>query len=288
MLTAIAATAHSGHAFAQEQVHFESADGRLATAATRLTGYLYRPREPGPFAAAVLLHGCSGLYSSGTGRIAAKMRFWAEYVRDRGYVALLVDSFTPRRLDEICTKRGALDARKARSYDAYGALAYLQRQPFVIPERIALLGWSNGARAALSALAVDGAYRPDPLPGPGFRAAVAFYPQCALRYGRGAVYTPYAPLLILIGELDDWTPADSCVTLSRAARAAGGTVELIVYPGAHHSFDSPDLPVRYRPEVRNRHKPGGCCGATVGTNPQARDDARRQVAAFLATHLGAQ
>ena len=38
-----------------------------------------------------------------------------------------------------------------------------------------------------------------------FRAAVAFYPPC--RRFKGDMT---APTLILIGELDDWTPAEEC------------------------------------------------------------------------------
>ncbi len=272
-------------AWAQQEVHFDSTDAGAETAPTHLRGYLYKPDTTGRSSAVVLLHGCGGLYNRRSGAIAVKMRFWAQYLSEQGYVALLVDSFGPRGLTEICTRRGALDARKVRSHDAYGALIYLQRQPFVHPERVALIGWSNGARATLSAMAHDGEHRPEPLPRGGFRAAIAFYPQCGVRYSRGPIYKPYAPLLILIGELDDWTPARSCIDLSLAGKEAGTPIEIVVYPGAHHSFDSPDSAVRYRPEVRNRNRPGGCCGATIGTNPEARDDARRRVLTFLATHL---
>lgn len=58
------------------------------------------------------------------------------------------------------------------------------------------------------------------------------------------VYEPGAPLLILIGEKDDWTPAEPCRTLTEAAQHAGHRVAIKVYPGVHHSFDS-DNPVRY-------------------------------------------
>lgn len=272
------------HTNAQERVYFDSTDDE-GQAATRLSGFLYRPQGREPFAAVVLMHGCGGLYDRSTHQIGSKMRFWAEFLRDHGYVALLVDSFGPRNLEEICTQHKKLNSAKTRSYDAYGGLIYLQRMAFVEPKRVALMGWSNGSRAVLSAMAQDGKYRPAPLPNGGFQAAIAFYPQCRIKYTDMSVYQPYAPLLILTGELDDWTPAQHCVELTQAAKAAGADMQIVVYPGAHHSFDSPNSRVRYRPEVRNRNKPGGCCGATIGTNPEARDDARRQVARFLAQHL---
>jgi dienelactone hydrolase len=273
-----------GEAHAQERVSFDSSDGK-GPAATQLSGFLYRPQGKEPFPAVVLLHGCGGLYSRNTDEIVSKMRFWAEFLREHGYVALLVDSFRPRKLEEICTQRKKLNSVKARSYDAYGGLVYLQRIAIVDPRRVALMGWSNGSRAVLSAMAQDGKYRPTPLPAGGFHAAIAFYPQCRIKYTDMSIYQPYAPLLILTGELDDWTPAQHCVELTQAAKTAGADMHIIVYPGAHHSFDSPNSRVRYRPEVRNRNKPGGCCGATIGTKPEARDDARLQVVRFLAQHL---
>ena len=59
-----------------------------------------------------------------------------------------------------------------------------------------------------------------------------------------------APALILIGEKDDWTPADNCRRLVERKddygmsreKGDGPPIWLIVYPGAYHSFDRPDVP----------------------------------------------
>ena len=106
--------------FASERVNFPSAL-RQAGSAVQLSGYLYRPDGPGPFPAVVMLHGCGGLMTR-SGKIAANARFWAEYLRDHGYVALLVDSFTARGIDEVCTGRHSLSAGRDRADDARGAL----------------------------------------------------------------------------------------------------------------------------------------------------------------------
>jgi dienelactone hydrolase len=124
----------------------------------------------------------------------------------------------------------------------------------------------------------------------GFAAAVALYPGCGTRIGgwRGAsgtgVYQPTAPLLILVGALDDWTPAEPCRKLTEAARAAGYPVAIKIYPGAHHSFDS-DNPVRYVATRMNATSPTGR-GATTGGNREAWADSLQEVAAFFAQHLG--
>ena len=48
----------------------------------------YRPEGAGPFPAVVLLHGCHGVMASN--------HEWGRWFRDRGYVALVVDSWSAR------------------------------------------------------------------------------------------------------------------------------------------------------------------------------------------------
>jgi dienelactone hydrolase len=250
-------------------------DGRTGA---RLDGVLVVPHGAGPFPALVMLHGCTGLRTR-TGAIQRKIRFWAEHLRDLGYVSLLVDSFTSRGIDEVCTGRHMLSPVRDRADDARGALRYLQGRPEVRPDRIGLLGWSNGAAATLSVLFDEGTAERD------FRAAVAFYPNCTRKYPGGPEFRPYAPLYVLVGALDDWTPAAPCMALVERARAAGAPIGIKVYPGAHHAFDAPSTPIRYRPEVKNHSKQDGDSGATVGTHPIARADAITEVTGFLAAQL---
>jgi dienelactone hydrolase len=191
----------------------------------------------------------------------------------------MVDSFTPRGIDEVCTGRHLLSPVRDRADDARGALRYLQARPDIQADRVGLVGWSNGAAATLSVLFDEGSVPRD------FRAAVAFYPNCTRKYPGGPVFRSYAPLYILIGALDDWTPAAPCAAIVERARAAGAPITIKVYPGAHHSFDSPDTPVRYRPEVKNHNRLDGDSGATIGTDPAARADAIAEVGRFLAAEL---
>ena len=262
-----------------ERVSFvgEPHDGRPAA---RLDGVLVVPKGTGPFPALVMLHGCTGLRTR-TGAIQRKLRFWADHLRDLGYVSLLVDSFTSRGIDEVCTGRHMLSPVRDRADDARGALRYLQGRPEVRSDRIGLLGWSNGAAATLSVLFDEGSAARD------FRAAVAFYPNCTRKYPGGPEFRPYAPLYVLVGALDDWTPAAPCMALVERSRATGAPIAIKVYPGAHHAFDAPATPIRYRPEVKNHTKPDGDSGATVGTDPAARADAITEVTGFLAAQLGA-
>ena len=263
---------------ASERVNFPSAR-RQAGAVVQLAGYLYHPDGPGPFPAVVMMHGCSGLMTR-SGKMRSNARFWAEHLRDHGYVALLVDSFTSRGIDEVCTGRHNLSVVHDRADDARGALQFVRQRADVQADRVGLIGWSNGAGAVLSVVFDKGEPQRD------FRAAIAFYPSCLRTYPGGPHYRPHTPLLVLIGAKDDWTPAAPCVPWTERAQTLGAPMRLKVYPNAHHGFDAPNNSVHVRSEVRNRNKAGGCCGATVGTEPAARADAIREVTQFFARELG--
>jgi len=91
-------------------------------------------------------------------------------------------------------------------------------------------------------------------------------------------YRAIAPLLILAGELDDWTPAAPCQRLADRARADGQPVSIVVYPRAYHSFDS-YAPVTRIPEALQGR------GATIGGDNAAREDSITQVKTFLVRYL---
>jgi dienelactone hydrolase len=132
-----------------------------------------------------------------------------------------------------------------------------------------------------------------------FAAGIALYPGCGARYGGWSVerqfrdhgpvtrtigvYKPVAPLLILIGEKDDWTPAEHCQKLAEAAQAAGYPVSIKLYPGAYHSFDSANPP-HYVDGRRNANKPDGH-GATTSGDPAAWADSIARVSAFFGHYL---
>ncbi|MBI3918693.1 MAG: dienelactone hydrolase family protein [Betaproteobacteria bacterium] len=246
--------------------------------AVQLSALQFRPPGKGPFPAIVLMHGCSGMYTP-SGYITASYRHWAELLALDGYVALLVDGFNPRGYRTICElqKRPILESRE-RVEDAYAAGRWLNDQPYVGRGRIGLLGWSNGGTGTLYAM------RPASRLDPAFRAAVAFYPGCRTLSRAKTPYQPYAPLLILSGGADDWTPAAPCAQLIDIAKGQGAPADIVIYPGAHHSFDRINLPVRYRPNVRNLNKPDRL-GATAGEHPQAREAAIRRTREFFAQTL---
>lgn len=241
---------------------------------------VYRPAGPGPFPAVILLHGCHGVLPS--------TLEWARWFRDRGYVAVVPDSWTARAVPDGCSPHFDIPNTE-RFDDAVGALRYLHGLPDVDRRRIGVVGWSNGgvfAMALVSGPSLERARRRGvTIPEPGIAAAVAFYPGgCASLLHERAV----RPLLLLVGDADDWTRPEPCRAMVEAMRARGADVSLVLYPGAVHYFDDAGQPRVYLPDVANSHKPGECCGATVGGDPHAAADARRRVAEFFGYHLRAQ
>jgi len=204
--------------------------------------------------AVVVLHGCSGISSHST-RIADHLGSW-------GYVALAVDSLGPRGIANRCTSSGYPE----QAFDAYAALRYLAQQGFVDATRIAVLGQSMGGIATLYAVDRDMAaqYFTER-----FRAAIAYYPACFL-----PKVSLTAPTLILIGESDDWSPAESCREMVAHAQPDSAPIALHVYPDAHHAFDVAAL------------QPGRrAFGHSVEYNEFAAKDAEEKTRAFLVAHL---
>src|SRR5262249_42757910 len=139
-------------ATAQERVRFPSADGALnAGTPTELDGYLFRPAGAGPFPAVVAMHGCGGLFTQrDRSKLGVRNIDWGTRLSKDGYVALFPDSFNPRGTPEVCKQDQTLVRPGVqRVADAYGALAWLQKQSFVRPGAIALMGWSHGGVTTL-------------------------------------------------------------------------------------------------------------------------------------------
>ena len=142
----------------------------------RLSAQLYRPAGAGPFPTIVAMHGCNGLYDSAGTR--------------RGRTSPIGASGSRRRASSCCfrtataraglARNAACAARSVRPYrervaDAQAARTWLQTQDFVQKDRISLLGWSNGAIAALWTVRPRAAVKDGQ---PDFRSAVALYPGC--------------------------------------------------------------------------------------------------------------
>jgi len=221
----------------------------------------------------VALHGCSGLYRRDDVTLDRRYTEYAARFNGEGMHVLLPDSFGSRGSGSICTLRAG-ERRitvETRRGDVLAALAWLRQRPDVDPQRIVLLGWSNGGSTLLSALNSARATYAD------VAGAIAFYPGCAAHLKQP--YTAAAPLLMLLGADDDWTPPAPCERLIGRTREAQPAQNLVLrtYPDSRHGFDSRS-PVRFRSDVSGGVNPAG---VHVGGNPQARGEALAEVDRFL-------
>lgn len=238
---------------------------------------LVRPAGPGPFPAVVQLHGCAG--------IEAQSFRWARWLAEHGYVALVVDSFGPRGVKGDCRSGPDEPPITARFDDAVGALHYLQSQTYVRGDRVAAIGWSQGgvyAMAVINGPSLERARRRGvALPATGFAAGIGVYPGGCFSLVNEQVIRP---LLVLIGEADNWTPAAKCREMVEAMRGRGADATIVTYPGAYHYFDVEGQRLEVQTHVENDNRPGGF-GATVSYQAEAAMDARRRVEEFLARQL---
>jgi dienelactone hydrolase len=207
------------------------------------------------------LHGCAGMPGTTKQKLVDELVGW-------GYVVLLVDSFATRGIEHDCNS-GFPHIIDMRRSDAYGALAFLARQTFVDPQRVAAVGFSQGAWVTLLVAEAHSSelfVLPSNLK---FRAVVAFNPPCRAAGGRPVIST-----LILIGAHDQWTPAAHCSEKVDAWRTGGQPIELVIYPKAHHGFYYQEL------------QPGRMMfGHWLEYNEEAATDATRRMRDFLNRHL---
>lgn len=120
------------------QVRFPS----LAFDKQTVIGDVFRPKAEGRAPAVVLLHPCGGL--------APFVYEWALWFQDKGYGAVVVDSFKPRAQTNVCSS-GRNPSMIEVAGDAFGALAYLRGLEWIDGSRVTVMGFSYGAGATLYA-----------------------------------------------------------------------------------------------------------------------------------------
>ena len=178
---------------------------------------LFLPQGEGPFGCVIALHGSLG---------------WAQHHQDHinnwlkaGLAVCKVNSFSSRSIDN--TVNDQLTVTHAMMIvDVFRVRQVLEQDPRI--GKIGVSGWSLGGTVALYS-----AWSPIiEILGKPFDAHLPFYPAAHLRPEVKAWSN--APMLILHGEVDDWTP----IHFVESLLAQLPNTELHVYTGAHHSFDS--------------------------------------------------
>ena len=213
---------------------------------------VYRPSIDPPYPVVIDMHGCSGI-------VASRKRLWIERMQSWGYALVKADSFGPRGDSNICDDTLKISPFE-RLADIESILSYILASNEFDHENIFLMGMSHGGTTALLTH-----HYPRPL-FRRFSGVIAFYPYCYHR-----IPSLLGDTLILIGDRDDWTPADYCQQMV-VTEANDYNLEIVVYPGAYHSFDVPSAGGTYY-------------GHTLRFDEEAATDSGLRVKAFLSEHL---
>ena len=117
--------------------------------------------------------------------------------------------------------------------DAYKAFEKLSKHPNIDKNKVSITGWSLGGAVALFSgwKPIIKAISKDLK----FASHLSFYPPCFFD-PENTEFTD-SPIHILIGELDNWTPAEPCNYFVKKI-SDNSNVNLTIYPDSHHSFDS--------------------------------------------------
>ncbi|MDG1980769.1 MAG: dienelactone hydrolase family protein, partial [Flavobacteriaceae bacterium] len=152
--------------------------------------------------------------------------------QEQGYATFQLNSFKSRGITSTVGSQDEVTIA-AVILDAYRALEKLSKHPKINKNKVALTGWSLGGGVTLFAgwLPLKEAITDQV----SFAAHLAFYPPCFIN-PENLSFTK-APIHILIGEADDWTPAKPCVNLVEKL-SDKTNISITTYPEAHHGFDS--------------------------------------------------
>lgn len=219
----------------------EAGEVKIPAADGPMPGYRAVPTGAGPFPIVLVVEEIFGVhdYIKDICRRLAKAGYCAvapELYARQGDLSTMTDVKTI--IAEVISKTP--DAQWIADLDATAAWAESAAKGD--PGRLGVMGWCRGGRAAW----LYDAHRTD------LKAAVAWYGPLG---GERSAIQPrtagdvaaeiHAPLLALYGAADTGIPVASVEEARDRARAAGKTVELVVFPEAPHGFHAD-----YRPSYR--------------------------------------
>ena len=205
--------------------------------AQALFGWLLMPETAtGPVPCIVACHGSLGW----RGHHHEHMVRWLE----AGIAVFRVHSFEARNVTSIVEDQMAVTHAMLLT-DAYRALEMLGSHPGIEATRIGVTGWSLGGTVSLYAAwePIAEALAPN---GARFAAHLPLYPAAHLRPEEPR-WTG-APIRVLHGADDDYTPVRFVDELAQELRGHGIPIEVIAYEGGHHSFDSIE-PLTWLPDA---------------------------------------
>jgi dienelactone hydrolase len=230
------------------------------------------------YPALVIAHSCGGLRP-------AEARYWLQAALDEGYVVLVLDSLRGNKancMPPVPVPYGRLVK------DLYDAAQHLSKLPFVDADRIAAVGFSQGAFSAglLASSSVHAAVAPD---APRFAATAGLYGTCQWPAGtfkgvdfpiRFVLADSDRPLLYLMAQDDAEAPSTYCDNVLPALAEHKAPIESHRYPAVTHCWDCSTLNGFSKVDFQGHR-------IVYRYDKEATEDSRKRVFEFLRRRLGA-
>ena len=197
----------------------------------KVSGFLAVPETPGKHPALILIHEWWGLMP------------WVKDQADKfaaaGYVALAVDLYRGKTTEDpkVAREMATTLPRDRAMRDLEAAFGYLASRPDVKANRIGTVGWCFGGGWALRLATHE----------PRLAA-------CAINYGERttdpeAIGAIRCPVLGNFGAEDQVIPPAKVRAFEAAMKKAGKSVDVKIYAGAGHAFETSTDKDRYRPQA---------------------------------------
>ena len=180
--------------------------------------YVARPEGSGPFPAVIMIHEFYGLNESIVGK--------ADGLAQEGYLVIAPDTFRgsttawiPRAIYQVISTDN-----EQVNFDLDSIYTWLENQPDVDPQRIAIAGFCYGGRAALSYSLHNNQ----------ISATVIFYgsPETDSQI----LQTLNGPVLGIFGGADNSIALEDVQAFESALNEAGVPNEISIYPDQPHAF----------------------------------------------------
>jgi carboxymethylenebutenolidase len=241
---AIAAEPEAGQVISTPTEGLVTADGKVRSGDFEVPIYEARPAAPGRYPVVLVLPEAFGMHEhiKDIARRLAKAGFigitFEPYAREGGVLQL------PDQAALLKVINAVPDARVMADLDAI--VAYAKQHPSARADRIGVTGFCRGGLYTL----LFAAHNQD------MKAAVPWYGQIKPAKTPGIrsegpldiASKVNCPLLMLYGKADAGIPTTDVREMEAALKAAGKTVEVVIYPGAPHAFNADHRP-SYRPEA---------------------------------------
>ena len=198
-----------------------------------VSGILTLPEDFDPNIKYPLIIGVAGSLNWGTHHLKYLKMF-----QEMGFATFQLQSFDSRDIQSTVGTQTEVTTAMV-ILDSYRALEKLNTHPNIDTNRAGITGWSLGGGVSLYSAwmplinAINGGEFM-------FAAHLPVYPPCmAYPYPSENMKFSTAPIHILIGELDNWVPAEACTELidKMYASELPINIDITIYKNAHHSFD---------------------------------------------------